>query len=52
VDSSPTTLFRWQQSEQAAQPGRRAGGPTGWNADRSGYDGWLAGAGDDPGTPA
>jgi len=50
VDSSPATLFHGQPSEQNAPSGFRAGNFRGWKADRSGYDGWLAGAGDDPGT--
>ncbi len=50
VDNSPATLFRGQSAEQKARSGPRAGKPKGWKADRSGYDGWLAGAGDERGT--
>jgi hypothetical protein len=47
VDNSPTTIFRWQPPQRESQPGLRAGGSPGWKSDRSGYDGWLAGGGDD-----
>jgi hypothetical protein len=49
VDNSPATLFRKKEPEQAAQPGSRPGSPSGWKADPSGYDGWLAGGSDPTG---
>jgi hypothetical protein len=47
VDDSPTTILRRQQPQPESQPKLRAGGGQAWEADRSGYDGWLAGSGDD-----
>jgi len=47
VDNSPTTIFRRQAPQPQPQPGTRAGGGRGWKTDRSGYDGWLAGSGND-----
>lgn len=47
VDSSPTTIFRWQGPQPESQLGLQAGGSRSWKTDRSGYDGWLAGSGDD-----
>jgi len=51
VDNSPKTIFRRQSPQPESQPGLRAGGSQGWKTDRSGYDGWLAGGGDDSRTP-
>ena len=51
VDDSPTTLFRWQHTQPEASSGSRTCGYHGWKADRSGYDGWLAGTADHPGSP-
>jgi hypothetical protein len=47
VDNSPTTIFQRQRPQPESQPGLRAGGSQGWKTDRSGYDGWLAGSGED-----
>jgi hypothetical protein len=47
VDNSPTTIFRPQRPLPAAQPGLRAGSRQSWKTDRSGYDGWLTGNGND-----
>ena len=51
VDNSPKTIFRRQSPQPESQPGLRAGGSQGWKTDSSGYDGWLAGGGDDSRTP-
>ena len=45
VDSAPTTVFRWLESQPEAQPRSGASRSNGWTRDRSGYDGWLAGGG-------
>jgi len=47
VDNSPTTIFRRQAPQPESQPGLRAGDRRGWKTDRTGYDGWLAGSGND-----
>jgi hypothetical protein len=47
VENSPTTIFRRQAPEPETHRRLRAGGSQGWNTDRSGYDGWLAGSGED-----
>ena len=47
VDNSPATIFRRQEPRAKSQPGLRTGGSQGWKADRSGYDGWLTGSGND-----
>jgi hypothetical protein len=44
VDDSPETVFR-QCQPAPAEAGSRLGGVGVWNADESGYDGWLAGSG-------
>jgi hypothetical protein len=49
VDDAPTTVFRRHEPMPESQPEPRAGGCWGWNSDRSGYDGWLAGGGEDAG---
>ena len=49
VDSSPATIFRRQEPQPESQPGLRAGGSRRWKTDWSGYDGWLAGSGNDTG---
>ena len=51
VDNSPTTLFRWREPGPESEPRPRAGRSRSWRADRSGYDGWLAGGGSDAGGP-
>lgn len=51
VDGAPTTIFRRQGPQRESQRGLRAGSSQDWNSDRSGYDGWLAGSGDDAGAP-
>jgi hypothetical protein len=51
VDTSPTTLFRFREPAPATNPRPRAGRSANWRTDRSGYDGWLAGNGNEPGSP-
>ena len=51
VDNSPTTLFRRPGREPESQAGSQASSSRGWKADRSGYDGWLAGGDVDAGGP-
>jgi hypothetical protein len=46
VDHSPTTIFRRPRPQPESPPGLRTGGGQGWKTDRSGYDGWLAGSGE------
>jgi hypothetical protein len=52
VDDSSTTVFRQSEPEPESEPHTRAGGSGSWRADQSGYDGWLAGNGDDADSPA
>ena len=49
VDISPRTIFRQQRPEPEVKPGPHTPKASGWKADASGYDGWLAGAGEDAG---
>jgi len=49
VDDRPTTIFRRPEGEPESQAGSHASRSRGWNADRSGYDGWLAGGSGDAG---
>jgi hypothetical protein len=49
VDDSPTTIFRRPEREPESQAGSQASSSRGWKADRSGYDGWLAGGSGDAG---
>jgi hypothetical protein len=49
VDVSPTTLFRCREPAPESEARSRAGRRGGWRTDRSGYDGWLAGSGNEAG---
>jgi hypothetical protein len=51
VDNSPTTIFRRPELGPESQPGSPASSGRGWQADRSGYDGWLAEGAADAGGP-
>jgi hypothetical protein len=45
VDDSPATVYlRYEPAAQSRSP---AASPRGWATDRSGYDGWLSGSGND-----
>ena len=50
VDGAPTTAFRRQAPAPEAHPQPRSGSDGGWRPDRSGYDGWLAGGSESPGS--
>jgi hypothetical protein len=49
VDSAPTTVFRPWETAAESETRSRASGSRSWQADRSGYDGWLTGSGSDAG---
>jgi hypothetical protein len=51
VDDSPTTIFRQYAPAAKAEVSSRSGSSRGWKTDRSGYDGWLAGSGDNADRP-
>ena len=47
VDDSPMTVFRRYEPTAKAETSPRTGGSRSWKTDRSGYDGWLTGDGND-----
>lgn len=41
VDSTPSTIFRYRESQLETEPTYRGGKSPQWETDLSGYDGWL-----------
>jgi hypothetical protein len=50
VDDAATTVFRTYEPTAKAETRSTAGSSRGWKTDRSGYDGWLSGNGNDAGS--
>ena len=51
LDDSPLMAYRVHEPACEPESGSPVGGTRSWSTDRSGYDGWLPGGGNDPGGP-